>query len=552
MLADANPPPPDVSDSDNSGRRTNQLQYLHNVVVRSLWRHQFAWPFHRPVDAAALGLTDYHTIITSPMDLGTIKRRLENNYYWSATECMQDFNTMFTNCFIYNKPTDDIVLMALALEKDFLQKVGSMPEREAEVLPHATKGKGKKGSAPGGQDETSTTCPSPAKKEGLKRKKEASADQSSPAAAESRDLPGSKRGRDLSRGDFGDRESPRQEDERGLAGKKLKYCKNILKEMLSKRHAGYAWPFYKPVDTEALQLHDYHDIVKYPMDLSTVKKKMERGEYLDANGFAADVRLIFSNCYKYNPPHHDVVTKAVKLQGVFEKRFAKVPDGPGETVSTASSAMSPKNAIFGGMSGTNSSGGDAESAAERATQLAGLQAQVGSQQLKTGREQRPALSGGPALKPKKKKKTKKRNSRKNKHRTHSKSASRHEWRGSKDWDSDGEHLPMTQEEKHQLGLNINRLPGTKLGRVVHIIKTREPSMCEGDPNEIMIDFEKLKTSTLRELEQYAKSCLRPRFKKSQKKRAASHHVRSSSSSSSSSDSPVGSSSSDSGQDSSDA
>lgn len=46
---------------------------------------------------------DYHKIITSPMDLGTIKKRLENNYYWTASECLQDFNTMFTNCYIYNK-----------------------------------------------------------------------------------------------------------------------------------------------------------------------------------------------------------------------------------------------------------------------------------------------------------------------------------------------------------------------------------------------------------------------------------------------------------------
>lgn len=37
------------------------------------------------------------------MDMGTIKKRLEHNYYWSASECMQDFNTMFTNCYIYNK-----------------------------------------------------------------------------------------------------------------------------------------------------------------------------------------------------------------------------------------------------------------------------------------------------------------------------------------------------------------------------------------------------------------------------------------------------------------
>lgn len=40
------------------------------------------------------------------MDLGTIKKRLETYYYNSAKEAMQDFNTMFTNCYVYNKPGD--------------------------------------------------------------------------------------------------------------------------------------------------------------------------------------------------------------------------------------------------------------------------------------------------------------------------------------------------------------------------------------------------------------------------------------------------------------
>ena len=106
------------------------------------------------------------------MDMGTIKKRLENNYYWSASEAMQDFNTMFTNCYIYNKvhtllrcvcaqgsvscchvkinihvcvfqPTDDIVLMAQALEKIFLQKVAQMPQEEVALLPPAPKAKSK-------------------------------------------------------------------------------------------------------------------------------------------------------------------------------------------------------------------------------------------------------------------------------------------------------------------------------------------------------------------------------------------------------------------------
>lgn len=44
--------------------------------------------------------------------MGTIKRRLENNYYWGAAECMQDFNTMFTNCYIYNKVRTALMLPA--------------------------------------------------------------------------------------------------------------------------------------------------------------------------------------------------------------------------------------------------------------------------------------------------------------------------------------------------------------------------------------------------------------------------------------------------------
>jgi hypothetical protein len=101
-----------------------------------------------------------------------------------------------------------------------------------------------------------------------------------------------------------------------------------LKELFSKKHSGYAWPFYKPVDAKMLGLHDYHDIIKKPMDLGTVKRKMDEREYKSAAEFEGDVRLIFTNCYKYNPPDHDVVKMGRKLQDVFEMRFANIPDEP--------------------------------------------------------------------------------------------------------------------------------------------------------------------------------------------------------------------------------
>lgn len=55
-MAPSGPPQPLVRDPSRQGRMTNQLQFLQKVLLKSLWRHHFAWPFHEPVDAAKLSL----------------------------------------------------------------------------------------------------------------------------------------------------------------------------------------------------------------------------------------------------------------------------------------------------------------------------------------------------------------------------------------------------------------------------------------------------------------------------------------------------------------
>ncbi|XP_021493036.1 bromodomain-containing protein 3 isoform X1 [Meriones unguiculatus] len=654
-----NPPPPEVSNPSKPGRKTNQLQYMQNVVVKTLWKHQFAWPFYQPVDAIKLNLPDYHKIIKNPMDMGTIKKRLENNYYWSASECMQDFNTMFTNCYIYNKPTDDIVLMAQALEKIFLQKVAQMPQEEVELLPPAPKGKGRKPAAgaqnSGTQQVAAVSSVSPAtpfqnipptvsqtpviaatpvptitanvtsvpvppaaappppatsivpvvpptppvvKKKGVKRKADtttpttsaitASRSESPPPLSEPKQAKVVARresgGRPIKppKKDLEDGEVPQHAGKKGKLSEHLRHCDSILREMLSKKHAAYAWPFYKPVDAEALELHDYHDIIKHPMDLSTVKRKMDSREYPDAQGFAADIRLMFSNCYKYNPPDHEVVAMARKLQDVFEMRFAKMPDEPIEApaLPAPTAPVVSKGAESSRSSEESSSdSGSSDSEEERATRLAELQEQTGcrafqdqllnvsSVQLKAVHEQLAALSQAPVNKPKKKKekkekekkkKDKDKDKEKEKHKAKAEeekkakavpaakqaqqkkaptkkansttTASRQLKKGGKqasasyDSEEEEEGLPMSYDEKRQLSLDINRLPGEKLGRVVHIIQSREPSLRDSNPDEIEIDFETLKPTTLRELERYVKSCLQKKQRKplstSGKKQAA--------------------------------
>jgi hypothetical protein len=118
---------------DRPGRVTNQIHFLAKTVMKVVWKHQFAWPFQQPVDANKLNLPDYHKIIKQPMDLGTIKKRLENNYYWKAKEAIDDFQTMFDNCYIYNKPGEDVVVMAQSLEKVFKGKLQGMPKEEIKI-----------------------------------------------------------------------------------------------------------------------------------------------------------------------------------------------------------------------------------------------------------------------------------------------------------------------------------------------------------------------------------------------------------------------------------
>lgn len=61
--------------------------------------------------------------------------------------------------------------------------------------------------------------------------------------------------------------------------------------------------FLQPVTAE--EAPGYHQIVKSPMDLSTVKQKLETFCYKDISEFNQDMMLIKSNCEMYNPPDHE-------------------------------------------------------------------------------------------------------------------------------------------------------------------------------------------------------------------------------------------------------
>ncbi|NXV94670.1 BRDT protein, partial [Calonectris borealis] len=592
-----NPPPPEYINNRNSGCQTNQLQYLQRVVMKAMWRHSFSWPFHQPVDAAALNLPDYYSIIKKPMDLSTIKKRLEHNYYTKAAECIEDFKTMFLNCYIYNKPGDDIVFMAQDLEKVFMQKIAQMPPEERLVILNKGKRKGKK------PEETQQPNPGTSREQSTKQKQAESSEQPplmtqelhqvtvAPLSAAqltalmptavpiTKAKKGVKRKADTttpttsiftasgeSSATFNERKDVkacRGENERMISNKLLKrnlpdsqqspeilkkiqlseqlnHCNEILKEMFSKKHAAYAWPFLKPVDVASFSLSENQGITKCPTDLGMIKKKMDNFEYRDIQEFATDVRLMFMSYYKHNSPDHEIVAMARKLQDVFEMHFAKIPDEPVASVPLSQPTREMTEAYSSESSNDDSSEekSSEDSEQERTVHLAKLQ-----EQLKAVHQQLQALTRAYLPRLRKKKGKAKREKSKNKEKAKIKSLIqkkknlKHKKKSKKKLslniqsektmqqvllahkseDEDGAK-PMNYDEKRQLSLDINKLPGDKLGKVVHIIQSREPSLRNSNPDEIEIDFETLKASTLRELEKYVATCLRKRPRKQRAKK----------------------------------
>lgn len=75
-------------------------------------------------------------------------------------------------------------------------------------------------------------------------------------------------------------------------------CHGVLRRLM--KHAK-AWPFLAPVDPFEADAPDYYTVIQRPMDLGTVQKKLNDGEYADAAAVLSDIQLTFRNAIEYNP-----------------------------------------------------------------------------------------------------------------------------------------------------------------------------------------------------------------------------------------------------------
>ncbi len=90
----------------------------------------------------------------------------------------------------------------------------------------------------------------------------------------------------------------------------------------------YSPPFLKPVDHVALDIPDYPLIIKEPMDLSKVEKKLRSGLYANPMQFATDMRKIWANAILYNPKSTAIHSMTLVIRDFFEKIYKPVEENP--------------------------------------------------------------------------------------------------------------------------------------------------------------------------------------------------------------------------------
>ena len=99
---------------------------------------------------------------------------------------------------------------------------------------------------------------------------------------------------------------PRAED--WLEGDRDSECDRISAGLSHVMSLAIAEPFAAPVDLNMYP--SYAFVVEYPMDLSTIKARLDNRFYRRVTAVQYDVRYVFTNACKFNQPKSDIVRSA--------------------------------------------------------------------------------------------------------------------------------------------------------------------------------------------------------------------------------------------------
>lgn len=291
------PTPPEEPDMNNlPNDPIPEHQKKHAIMaIKAVKRLKDAKPFLHPVDIIALNIPFYYNYVPHPMDLSTIEKKLVVNAYDTPEKITEDFNIMVNNSIRFNGPTAVISQMARNIQAAFEKHMLNMPAKDAPII--------------------------------IKKSRKSQVDSDQPVIIRRAQTHNGRPKREI--------HPPKSKDifsyeNKRPKSKKLqnafKFCSSIVKELSSKKYSSFNYPFLEPVDPVSMNIPTYFDYVKDPMDLGTIASKLSNWEYQTLEQFENDIRLVFKNCYAFNPDGTIVNMMGHRLEEIFNNRWADRPD----------------------------------------------------------------------------------------------------------------------------------------------------------------------------------------------------------------------------------
>ena len=331
-----------------------QIKFAQNVV-KALKARNEAKAFIFPVNPVAMGIPNYPNVIKEPMDLGTVDIKLaltaaaakggnkptekvklapkwgldlERDVYRTVEEFEREVRLTFQNCRTFNGAQHLISQSADALESTFDKQMKSLPSADAPpetpmeersmsgILPlsNGLDGMGSPGgdhsrtfSHDSGRPKRDVGPPPPrdinyeeqALKNSKNKKKKTARASMTPAEAAHWDR---------------------------VAREEIKFCSKLIDDLLKPANQDVAWVFYELPDKSYDFAPAYYQMIKRPVSLMQIQRKMKAAGYVDADDFDSDMQLLFKNCFTFNPPGSDVAIMGEKLKRVYEEKMSKRPE----------------------------------------------------------------------------------------------------------------------------------------------------------------------------------------------------------------------------------
>ncbi|KIM54213.1 hypothetical protein SCLCIDRAFT_1222173 [Scleroderma citrinum Foug A] len=333
MVTSPAPAPPPTTSPTGILTLSNAQHRFCLSTIRQLKKLKDAHAFLHPVDPVALNVPHYPSIIKNPMDLGTIEKKLMSSNplkpdpnwnsprYYSADEFISDVRLVFTNSITFNGPDHPVSLAGKHVEAVFDKQIKQLPPptpvkppvvKPATPPPPPPPAPSKKAAAAAAR-RASTSVPV------IRRNDEEPTASTRPKREIHPPPP-----KDLPYADAPKRLRKPKVKDNGTV-EQLRFCGKLLTELHRKQYFTIANPFYEPVDPIKLDVPTYFKVVKKPMDLSTMRKKLDNGEYPTAAKFFDDFKQMIRNCFLFNPAGTPVNQAGIELQRVFDEKWKNLP-----------------------------------------------------------------------------------------------------------------------------------------------------------------------------------------------------------------------------------